>query len=71
MRTPLEASFDPDVHQAGDQHSDEKLDLERISEELAATYFDKAIQYLHRVNADPDRKTSLEILAQGLMSRQQ
>lgn len=45
------------------------LKLDKISAGLANSYLDKALQYLERVNAPAERKSSLASFAENLMKR--
>jgi geranylgeranyl diphosphate synthase type II len=47
------------------------LGLETSTSDLAASYFEKATQYLNRVEAEPERKMALKELSHALMDRQQ
>jgi geranylgeranyl diphosphate synthase type II len=46
------------------------LKIDRISSGLAATHYDKAVQYLERIDAPPERKASLSDFARGMMQRE-
>ncbi len=46
------------------------LELDRISSELASTYYEKALKYLDRVTAPAERKTPLADFAGDLMKRE-
>ena len=62
--------FDPEVKVKSITEIFSALKIDRISSGLAATHYDKAIQYLERIHAPAERKVPMANFARELMMRE-